>query len=321
MSAHKKHIILFVKRLAGFALFAGVFYTVVLPAWVVVMPSKYTPNVFFRITSYGHTFSRLQEAGQEKNVNFLFLGSSHAYRGFDTRIFRESGYRVFNLGSGSQTPAQTRVLIERYLDNLNPDVVIWEIDPFAVSGDGVESALDLVSNDRQDIHSLKMVFQTAHPKVWNTFTYALYRDLFGLNDSVRETARKNEDLYIPGGFVQKDLKRFKYTKHPNQEIAFNARMMRILSCEIGKIQESGKRIILVRTPVTSAFYNSYTNNAEFTRRMSDLAPYIDFNDRVQLDDSLHYYDEHHLNQEGVEIFNEAFLEMLEEDLSGGEVET
>ncbi len=313
MSAHKKHIIPFVKRLAGFVLFAAVFYTVVLPAWVFIMPVKYTPNVFYRITSYGHTFSRLKEAEQEKNVNLLFLGSSHAYRGFDTRIFRNAGFRVFNLGSGSQTPAQTRVLIERYWENLNPDLVIWEIDPFAVSGDGVESALDLVSNDRQDIHSLKMVFQTAHPKVWNTFTYALYRDIFELNDTVLEAARKNEDLYISGGYVQKDLKRFRYMEHPNQEIAFNNRMMRILSREVEKIQESGKRIILVRTPVTSAFYDSYINNAEFSRRMSDLAPFIDFNGRVQLDDSLHFYDEHHLNQKGVEIFNEAFLEVLSDE--------
>ena len=79
-----------------------------------------------------------------KNVDVLFLGSSHAYRGFDPRIFRKRGYSSFNLGSSAQTPSQTKVWLKRYLKHLNPKIVIYEVYPGTFSSDGIEASLDLV---------------------------------------------------------------------------------------------------------------------------------------------------------------------------------
>jgi hypothetical protein len=38
-------------------------------------------------------YSRLSEIKNYKDIDILFLGSSHTYRGFDTRIFLDSGYK------------------------------------------------------------------------------------------------------------------------------------------------------------------------------------------------------------------------------------
>ena len=98
--------------------------------------------LIIELDSYGHMYSRISEIKNQEDVDILFLGSSHAYRGFDTRIFLENGYKSFNLGSSAQTPTQTKVLVERYLGSLNPELVIYEVYPKTFTMDGVESSLD-----------------------------------------------------------------------------------------------------------------------------------------------------------------------------------
>lgn len=44
--------------------------------------------------------------------------------------------------------------------------------------------------------------------------------------------------------------------------------------------------------------------------MQKYGEYYDFNGLPELDDSLHFYDNVHLNQEGVEIFNKIVIEIL-----------
>ena len=64
-------------------------------------------------------------------------------------------------------------------------------------------------------------------------------------------------------------------------------------------------------PITNNLYESYENTTEFEDlvKKTDL-DYINFNGCVPLDDSLHFYDAHHLNQNGVEIFNSVCIDTL-----------
>jgi len=82
-------------------------------------------------------------------VDILFLGSSHSYRGFNPQYF--SGYKTFNLGSSAQTPIQTNLLLKRYLHQLNPKTIVYEVYPISLSIDGVESSSDIIANDHHPI--------------------------------------------------------------------------------------------------------------------------------------------------------------------------
>ena len=75
------------------------------------MPVWLNNNLIYKQRG-GHLHSRLLEINKHQNVDVLFLGSSHAYRGFDTRIFKESGIASFNLGSSSQAPVQSLLLLK-----------------------------------------------------------------------------------------------------------------------------------------------------------------------------------------------------------------
>ena len=46
--------------------------------------------------------------------------------------------------------------------------------------------------------------------------------------------------------------------------------------------------------------------------MTKYSTYYNFNKIVTLNDSLHFYDSHHLNQNGVEIFNKRLIKILNE---------
>jgi len=71
-------------------------------------------------------------------------------------------------------------------------------------------------------------------------------------------------------------------------------------------------ILLVYSPVTKAEYNKYTNSEQYDKLMSAKAPYINFNINSDLDDNLHFYDHHHMNQEGVVKFNNRLAGVLKE---------
>lgn len=300
----------FVVHFLGFTIFAAVVYVFLLIFWAQVLPPMLKPNIQYRMGSYGHMFSRLSEVKRVNNIDILFLGSSHAYRGFDTRIFSENGFKSFNLGSSAQTPVQTKCLLSRYIDQLNPKLVIYEVYPETFTLDGVESSFDIIASDKNDFQSLKMALKINNIKTYNTLIYGLSRDLLNSNKSYFEPSLKGEDTYVNGGFVEKKIRNYK------PEI-FEAKEINIIDYQIDTFTEivrmlNDKKIelILVFAPIPQVNYVSYQNSVYFDSVMVKYATYYNFNELLTLNDSLHFYDSHHLNQDGVEIFNRELIKII-----------
>lgn len=262
------------------------------------------------VNSYGHMFSRIKEARNTKNIDLLVIGASQAYRGFDTRLFREAGYQTFNLGSSNQTPLQTEVLLKRYLDTLNPDALIYVVYPEVFEVDGVESSLDLIANDKIDLGIVVLALKQGNLKLFNTIIYAGYRELFGLNARFKEPVQKGNDTYVAGGYVEKLLSNYAYHSYKSNTWNSNREQFKAFERSLNYIKERGINVILIQTPTPKAFYTSHTNNDWFDNRMEEYGDYYNFNNRIQLDDSLHFYDEFHMNQLGVEIFNKKLIELI-----------
>lgn len=296
-----------------FLFFTTLFYLTLLFVWGRFAPSRFKPNINYRIGSYGHMYSRLTEIKKYGKVDILFLGSSHAYRGFDTRFFLDNGYKSFNLGSSSQTPAQTKILLKRYLDSLNPELVIYEVYPATFTNDGVESSLDIIANDVNDLHSLIMAKKINNIKIYNTLAYGFIRDLFGLNSSFSEQTIKGNDKYISGGYVEKELGFYNPTEFDNKEILLRDYQLESFDEIVQMLKVKKIELILVYAPIPKVNYHSYVNNSYFDSVMQTYSTYYNFNQIVSLNDSLHFYDSHHLNQNGVKIFNEKLIELLNEN--------
>jgi len=301
-----KNIKKFIVRLLVFTPFSVAIYCIMICIWGDFAPYFLKKNLFFDKSSSGLLHTRLHEVRNIANVDVLVLGSSHAYRGFDPRIFKEAGFNMFNLGSSAQTPIQTEVLIDRYLDRLNPKIVLYEVYPNTFSFDGVESALNLLANDAIDLQSVKMCIKIKHILPVNTLIYALYRDVLNKDAGYKEKAYSG-DTYIKGGFVEKTKVEFNTAKHKKAKWEFNDLQVESFKNVLDKLKEKGVKVYLVNAPIPKDYYNSVSNNAEFDKLMQSYGTYYNFNGKVDLNDSIDFYDSSHLNQTGVVKFNEKLL--------------
>lgn len=299
------------KFILDFLLFGLVFailYCISVFVWTNYAPKEARSNVKYPIGAYGHLNSRLKEVKGVGEVEILFLGSSHAYRGFDNRIFESFGFRSFNLGSSAQTPIQTKVLLRRYLDHLNPNFIIYEVYPEMFMMDGIESGLDIIANDHNDFFSLQMVFQLGTPLLYNSFIYGVICDFFELNRDFSEPIQKGSDKYVSGGYVEKELGYFEPVPLVSKEIIPFENQLASFIDIIEVLKKRNKDLLLVFAPIPKINYQRYKGVDDFDSLMSSCGSYVNANKLMNLNDSLHFQDDNHLNQTGVELFNRKLIE-------------
>jgi hypothetical protein len=300
----------FFRSIALFTPFAvGVYVVLVvlLGNFAAGLPGK---NLKYRKGGIGFLYSRLREIDTVKNVDILFLGSSHTYRGFDPRTFGQYGMRTFNLGSSAQSVLQTEVLLRRYLHRVRPAMIVWEISPASLISDGVESSIDIVSNQTNDLWSFAMAARQNHITVYNTLFYSVYLDIFRQNAAFTEGRRKMDDVYIDGGFVQKDPQEYRIINRIPAEVIINAKQFAAFERCLSLIRESGARLVMVQAPIARSLYDSYLHHEKFDAQIGGYGPYYNFNEILDLQDSTDFYDSDHLNQVGVAKFNTALIRVL-----------
>lgn len=300
----------FLNKILIFILFVSTVYILLIIVSGLFLPEELTTNLNYRIGSNGHMFSRTKEIDKHKNIDILFLGSSHAYRGFDTRIFKENGLSSFNLGSSSQTPIQTNVLLERHIKEINPKIVIYDVYPDAMESDGVESSVDIIANSRNDFLSINMAYKINNIKTYNTLLYGFFRDIMNLNSDFVEEKIKEDDLYINGGFVERKSisKSLSIAEEEERNWVTNKSQIIAFEDNLEILKRNNTKVILVQTPYLN--YDKYLNNDSINRYYNKLGiPYYNFNEILDLSND-YYYDYSHLNQQGVEIFNYKLISIL-----------
>jgi hypothetical protein len=302
----------FLKNSVLFSFLAVISYLIILILWVTFFPQSFQKNLRYGLST-GNLNERLIEADTVTKVDVLIIGSSHAYRGYDTRIFKEKGIIAFNLGSSAQTPIQSKLMIEQYIDKMKPKLILYDIYPEVFCLDGVESNLDFISNFGKIESSLiRQSIKTKNIKVYNTLFYSLFQRYTNFLPFFEKKIVNDKSNYISGGYVQtlnssKPKTDYEATKNnmlPYQLDAF---------CETLKLLDK-KNIpfILVQSPLRKNFYNSITNNNEVDTFFRSKGNYFNFNELISIDDDF-YADERHLNQKGVTYFNSDLLTRINFD--------
>jgi hypothetical protein len=303
----------FIVKILLFIPFLAFSYTLLLIIWGSFAPSLLITNLNYNIAGYAHMYSRMEEVKQTKDVDILFLGASFAYRGFDPRIFKAYGYKTFNLGSSNQTPVQTQVLLERYLDGLNPKLIVYEVSPRTFTYDGVESTLDVIANDKIDASTLKMVLKINNVRAYNTLLFGYVQQLLNKTQNLNPSFVRGPDTYIPGGYVARTLTyNTGYERYPETRWVPLPAQIESFERVLNMIRKKKIKLCLVQSPVTRVEYNLYkADHARIEAYFSGRAKnYLNFNGFLDLDDSLHFLDNRHLNQDGVEIFNRELIKQI-----------
>jgi len=300
----------FLRNIFLFIAFTVLFYPVMLIVWGEFAPAKLKKNLNYRIGSHGHMYTRLKELKATENPDILVVGSSTVYRGYDPRIFEKHGIKLFNLGSSAQTPIQTQYLLEKYLLQVKPKLLVYDVSPLVFSIDGIESSLDLIANDEFNTDLVYMAFNVNHLKVYNTLIFAKYVDLFNRKKEFKEDIKRRVDTYITGGFVERELSFNTNENYESLNWAFNRHQFKRFEDIIAFLKSSDIQFFLVQSPISPSFYHAHLNNDEFDDYMLRHGEYMNFNQIINLDDSLHFYDAFHLNQNGVEKYNHSLIEIM-----------
>ena len=140
-------------------------------------------------------YLRKIDADTTINIDVLVLGSSHAYRGFDPRIFKKAGIKLFNFGSSGQTPLQSEFLLKRYTEQFNPKLVIIEVYPIALETTGLGPFIDLISNFKVTNSMYSNAIKINHIEAWNSLILAQMYDLLTARPDVQQSFKRNDDIY------------------------------------------------------------------------------------------------------------------------------
>jgi hypothetical protein len=300
----------FIKRTLLFIFQGILIYLIMVVLAGMILPASLFNNIKFIKGGYGHLYTRLSEADTISYADVIVVGSSHAYRGFDPRIFHSSNIRMFNLGSSAQSPVASEILLDYYIDRLKPSVVIYEVYPLTFTIDGVESAIDIISNSPSIIISTKLLSDITDLSVLNTYLFSVGRYITPFYKDFNESRIKKNDKYIMGGFVEKaDEANTHSLKFENRNLIFFDKQKMAFERTLQKVRANGIKLILVQAPVSEELYSSFNNRNEIDDYFSSFegVPYLNYNKMLSLPSREYFYDASHLNQKGVEIFNQALL--------------
>jgi len=300
----------FLTRVMAFLLFTTLVYVMVLTALPRPMPYRIFRNLNVPIGGYGHNYSRLKEASKPGDPDFLILGSSHAYRGYDPRIFSARGYTSFNLGSSSQTIVQSNLLLDRYLSTHHPRVVLMDVLPLGLHIGLVEGTLDLVANGPVDLPTIELVLRARHVRAINAGVHALGKQIIWGPPQANEVEDNGEDRYISGGYVERRLSHYSPVHHDDRKIIMDPTQLDALERIRATLIEKQIKLILVEAPITQVYFDALVGYDHYVERMRKTAPFVNLYGIVPLDDSLHFYDDAHMNQAGVELYDNALIDTL-----------
>ena len=296
-------------------------------------------NTRYIPANYGMMGLRLEEGSTQAlsgGPEVLFVGSSHCYRSFDTRLIDSAGIRCFNLGSSNQTPRQTYALLDRFFNryHIHPRLVVIEVHPDIMENSGNESAIDILSNTYIDRPMLDMALGQQSLSVFNTMCCShMDRLLRGdkaivkrlTADSIIRVSTTSGDTtldvdfaYCNGGFVE--VTPYCYKPIPLEPKTINIRndQMEWLGRCLRLLDNHSTPYLLVEVPSTNGRYMSYTNHTDFESKMRSLedtgTKYINLNEErllmAQLDDTTCFFDDDHLNQKGATILTKYILQCL-----------
>nr|QEO74378.1 hypothetical protein [uncultured bacterium] len=262
-----------------------------------------------------HIALRFEELHKVRDIDVLFIGSSHSLRTFDPRYFERRGLRAFNLGTSNQTPISTYYLLRRYLTQLKPRLVVveayWEI----LESNADEGTMAIAANRGPGWDTFMMALATRHPKTLNVQWSSLFERLFGTAAAIRLGPA---EAYTSGGYLEAwDENTTRAPRRGRYDIAVDEKQVKYLSSTLTLLRDHNARAILVWAPVTAARRDTATNLEEVRRLMTDLSaahsvPFVDLNDRVGLDDRLDFRDDDHLNQRGVDKLMPVFMRVLQD---------
>lgn len=255
----------------------------------------------------GIAYAKFQEFDPAARHDVIVVGSSHAYRGYDPRVFAAHGLDMFNLGTSAQTPLNTYFVLKHYVRPGSCGLVILDVYEGALVNDGLESTSELVRNMSSTPAAMDMAAALKDLRALNMVTLRLFtaNDLPAYVDST----------YVAGGFAERTDSLDKALEHKAARgLDYPEDQLRYLTKCLALCKERGLPVVLVThfAPPTKdhAVHERFVQVID-SLRAPFAVPYLDMAYGHNADAQDHFYDHNHLNLAGVHLFNEALIARMD----------
>ncbi len=255
-----------------------------------------------------------QACSHYENWDVVLLGASRAERGYNPAIFGSHGIRFFNFGTSAQSMVNASVLTKNILSSACQIKEIWiDMHPASFKDDALESTADLIQN----IAFIEAPYEIA----WKSRDFRsinlLMKRWFCENGTVTlGTAQYHKLGYVS---VDKKLSQDLIAQIPNfkpfvsSDFYPGKKSLQALEEIIQLCKEKHVELKWIISPVS--IFNS---EVDMNRLLDVLMPMaatnnidlVNFAHLEGIETAHHFYDEKHLNSNGVAVFNQALLDTL-----------
>lgn len=255
----------------------------------------------------GNTYQKFQDFDPLKKYDILVIGSSHAYRGYDPRIFRKHGIDLFNLGTSAQTMVNSYYIAKNYITHNTCKLVILDAFDGALMAEPTESSADLIQNISSDKAALELALNLREPRAINMFL-------------VRQFNKSHSPYYVDSsyagnGFTQNFStvnKILDYNYYQDKKI--NPVQLKYMVYLIKYLKVQDVPFIVVNHPLPRTW--NQMGHTSYAKAIDSIAvkeggSYLDYGRSMPLDEKKYFYDAHHINQNGVEIYNDKLINDLD----------
>jgi hypothetical protein len=252
----------------------------------------------------------LSDYNAQKKYDIVVLGSSHAYRGYDPRIFANENIQLFNAGSSSQNTLVSRALATHILQPSDGQLYIIDIYDKVWSGDGIESCNRFIQNSPSAALNTDLTLHALDLRKINQYSTWLFSDLTQFEVEAKD--------YVADGYCSKNdsLQSPPQALEGPEEInpLFQVHLDRLLQL----LEEKSVEYIFVSHPhPTTEGLEAY--HKPMKTYIDSLAAakntfYFDYTSHPSFSDFGYFADANHLNQKGVDLFNELLIRDLKEKL-------
>ncbi len=255
----------------------------------------------------GVAHAKFKEWDPARQWDAVVIGSSHAYRGYDPRVFKARGYEVFNLGSSAQTPLSSHVILKHYVQHANTKLVIFDLYENTMDQEGMESVSDLSRNMTSDAAALELTADLRDLRGINMYTLRML--------TKKDPAVYSDQNYKGRGFAVKPDSIRKPVKYDvGRRLQLNHRQLQRFADCLDLCHERGIPVVL-----STHFYpkqSDHARHAAFVHAVDSIIAgrgltYFDMAYQHTLSDTDHFCDHNHLNEAGVAIFNGRLIDSLE----------
>ena len=297
------------KRILTFLLLAAAVYIAAVAALANIKPNG--SPLIYRTASYyiwpgGTTWMQFHEFAPHRRYDAVIVGSSHAYRGYDPAVFAQRGFRVFNLGSSSQTPLNSYWLIRAFLDSTNAPLVIFDAYDTAAAISGFESTMDLGQNQPSNEAAIGMAWSQRDLRMVNMLAVRFLAD--------RSTPFSTNPEYMGSGFTP-HLDSMKTDAPPDGGVPAHllARQKYFIGQCIDLCEERGIALVFTshfaRANLRGRFHDPMVHFMDSLHTARGIR-FLDFTRLPGIDDRNWFADANHLNLAGARIFTGQLVDSL-----------